>query len=351
MPTSSDKLLRLLLRRGTLSRAELARAMRLSRPAVSVLVENLLRQGILTERGCGASNGGKPPIILELVKSRFGAIGIDIGNETLLRGVLCNAAGEPVSALEFPHDNTFESIAAETGRLARELSERSTAPIAGIGVAVAGQVDYEANEVVYCKNFPLKGENLAPRLEAALGVPVRLDNRARAAARREYYFGAAQNAEDFIFISAERGIGTAIYLGGRLFTGRAGVAGEIRDLLIPAPDGTAMLPVEEAMSEKFLAGLPPEPARSYLLASAAYVITLLSNLLDPALIVLGGRFRDLGNGFAGELAGRIGLEPRHRLEITLSQSGRDGAALGAALDVVLQYQTDTTLNNFQGETK
>ena len=355
MAASAEQLLNLLLRHGSLSRADLAKAMHLSRPAVSGLVDGLIRQGVLRETGCGASNGGKPPIMLEPVAERFGTIGVDIGHETLLRGVLCDASGKQLAVMELPHGNTFESISEQALKLAAALKAAASIPVAGFGVAVAGQVDHAANEIVYCANFPLKNRGLAERLAAGSGLTVRLDNRARAAAQWEYYFGAADNAEDFIFISAERGIGTAIYLDGKLFSGRAGVAGEIRSLLLPSPDGIGLLPVEQAMSEKFLlelsgncpdtAGLVTawrrgEPgavcAVDYLIGGTVYVTGLLTNLLDPALIVLGGRFRDLGPEFARELATRLKVAPPRQLEFRLSKSGRIGAALGAALGVILE---------------
>lgn len=361
MASSSVKLLLLLLRQGSCSRADLAKAMRLSRPAVSSLVDGLIRQGLLRESGCGVSSGGKPPILLTLEPRRVFSIGIDIGHESLLRGTLCDAAGGLVKSLEAPHDNSFESILAQAAHLAEELKAAAPAPVAGIGAAVAGQVDHASNEVVYCANFPLKQRDFARRLSERTGLSVTLDNRARTAAQWEYYFGAADNTEDFIFISAERGIGTAIYQGGRLLLGRSGTAGEIRTLRIPSPGGGSLLPIEQAMSEKFLLSLAggrfdaaglveawnahdaaAENAIGYLLDGAVYVITLLTMLLDPAEIVLGGRFRDLGSGFAEELGRRLRIEPPRRLAIKLSRSGRIGAALGAALKVTIENITQTS---------
>ncbi len=330
--TTSEKLLRLLLRNGAASRAELAKLLHLSRPAVSGAVEPLLRNGILREGECGESSGGKPPILLEFNTAALpDVIGLDIGHESILRGVLCNAAGEKLAALEVTHKNTFESILDGAARLTDALRSHADHPVCGIGCAVAGQVDYRQNEVVFCGNFPLKNQEFARKLVEKCALPVRLDNRARLAAQWEYFFGAAQRAEDFIFISAERGIGTATYHGGKLFTGRAGVAGEIRDLLVPV-DNT-LLPIEEAMNEKFLAQRPD--GRGDLLKISAYVITFLSNLLDPAQIVLGGRFREFGDKFAAELNAMIRLAPERDLPLTLSKSGRIGAALGAALDLIL----------------
>ena len=361
MISSAVKLLLLLLRQGSCSRADLAKAMRLSRPAVSALVDGLIRQGMLRESGCGVSNGGKPPILLTLEPGRIAGIGIDIGHETLLRGTLCDAAGNLVLSKELPHDNTFAGILSGTEELVRELKANAAAPVAGIGVAIAGQIDHTSNEVVYCVNFPLRGSDFARRLSQRVALPVSLENRARTAAQWDYYFGAARGTEDFLFISAERGIGTAIYQNGRLLQGRSGTAGEIRTLRVPSPDGGSLLPIEQAMSEKFLHELAgggfdssglidawnagdagAKNAISYLLDSSAYVITLLAMLLDPSEIVLGGRFRDLGPGFAAELKDKLRVEPPRSLEIRLSGSGRIGAALGAALKVIIENILQTS---------
>ncbi len=328
-----EKLLRMILRHGAVSRADLSKLLHISRPAVSGAVEPLIGRGILREGECGESNGGKPPILLEFNTEQLPyVIGLDIGHETLVRGVLCNGAGEKIASSEAGHDNTFDSILDSAAYLVQSLAARSGNHVCGIGCAIAGQVDYLKNEVVLCPNFPLKERNFAVRLAEKCRLPVLLDNRARLAAQWEYFAGAAKQAEDFIFISAERGIGTATYHGGRIFTGRSGVAGEIRSLLVPV-SGEGLLPVEQAMSESFLSSRPD--AQQDLLEISAYMITLLSNLLDPALIVLGGRFRDYGEDFVSALSGGIQLDPERHLHISLSKSGRIGAALGAALNIIL----------------
>ena len=336
MITSSEKLLRLLLRQGPCSRADLAKKLHLSRPAVSSLVDGLIRQGILRESGCGVSSGGKPPILLTFEPDRFASIGIDIGHESLLRGVLCDATGKALETCEARHDNRFETILDRTAQLVSELKAAAgDRQVAGIGAAIAGQVDHDSNEIVYCANFPLKERRFAVLLEEKTGLPVRLENRARTAALWEYHFGAAKQAEDFIFLSAERGIGTAIYQNGRPLRGRSGTAGEIRTLGIPSPDGTRLLPVEQALGEKFLKENAAN-ASDYLATGTAYVITLLTMLLDPALIVLGGRFRDQNPDFIAKLSARLAIEPARKLELALSESGRIGAALGAALKIILE---------------
>ena len=47
--------------------------------------------------GCGVSTGGKPPRLLELVGCSRCAVGIDLGDDYLIRGVLCDLYGREVA--------------------------------------------------------------------------------------------------------------------------------------------------------------------------------------------------------------------------------------------------------------
>lgn len=338
--TSTDKLVQTLLRTGPLSRAALAKHLHLSRPAISSQVERLVEDGVILESGCGNSTGGKPPIILTLNPRNFCSVGLDIGHESKLRGVLCNSAGEMLQQAEVQHDNTFESILEGCRALVLQLKNMSGLPLCGVGIAVAGQVDHRLNEVVYCANFPVRGKNLSGLMGSSFNCPISLENRARAAAKWEYYLGAARKVEDFLFLSAERGFGTAWYNNGKLFIGRAGVAGEIHDLQVPSPDNSGTLPIETALSEAFLQS--QKNGNDYLLKTVQYTVQLLVNFLDPELIVLGGRFRDLGDGFLETISSKMALEPPRVLTCKLSRGGRIGAALGAALGITIQNLTQFT---------
>ena len=127
---------------------------------------------------------------------------------------------------------------------------------------------------------------------------------------------------------------------GKLFIGRAGVAGEIHDLQVPSPDGNRMLPIETALNEEFLQS--QKNGREYLYQTVRYTVQFLVNFLDPELIVLGGRLRDLGEDFMTEVSAEMALDPPRVLTFKLSQSGRIGAALGAALGIIIQNLTQFT---------
>ena len=53
-----------------------------------------------------------------------------------------------------------------------------------------------------------------------------VENDVNAAAAGEFAFGAARDEQDFLMVSYGTGVGGAVYIGGRLYRGRAGSAGE-----------------------------------------------------------------------------------------------------------------------------
>jgi glucokinase len=77
------------------------------------------------------------------------------------------------------------------------------------------------------KNFPL-GDILRRRYH----VPVFLENDANNSAKGEKFFGHAKNYDDFIWLTVSNGCGAGIFLGGKLFTGPNGHAGELGHICV-----------------------------------------------------------------------------------------------------------------------
>ena len=93
-----------------ISRAELARQCGLTRPAVSAIIEELIADGYVRETGIGRSTGGKPPIMLEFCPRSRCAIGIDLGRDGKIEGVLCDLGGNVIASEQLPCENDFEAI-------------------------------------------------------------------------------------------------------------------------------------------------------------------------------------------------------------------------------------------------
>ncbi len=358
MDSTSGKILRRLLREGRVSRAELAEGLGISRAAVSAVTDHLMGEGLIRVSGIGESRGGKPPVMLSIEPDAFHVIGLDIGSGTLLRGLRWNAAGETVQQVELPFRNTFEEILEKSAHLIQKLVGRdSCVRVAGICAAVSGIVDREKNEVHLSANFPLAGKHFADCLGEKCGYEILLENRSRVSAECERYFGAAKGCGDFLFVTAEKSIGSTLYSNGRLFQGWNGAAGEIRS--IPVLVDGMLMPLEKALDESRIlrsAGtryhseeelfsafekgdVEADSVCRGILEASAGGIAVAVNLTDPELVILGGRFRSFGERFLREF--REGLERLApsvygKRRVVYSAVGRDGALKGAALAALLK---------------
>lgn len=129
-------------------------------------------------------------------------------------------------------------------REAQAFLAREQAQIEGVGVSATGQVD-DRQGVVIGTNGKIphyEGAQLKRDLEAALGVPVYALNDANAAALGECFTGRARGMDNVLMITLGTGVGGGIVLGGRIFGGTRGIAGELGHFTlyqdgIPCPCG------------------------------------------------------------------------------------------------------------------
>ena len=215
---------------------------------------------------------------------------------------------------------------------------------------------------------PLVGD--PPRLgrgqrpEAAgkrFGAVVHIDNDANLGALAEHRHGVARGHDSSVFVKVSSGVGAGIVLEDRLFHGNGGTAGEIGHLTLDengpvcrcgsrgcleAYTSTVAL---QSMMERQMPGrrastrssAPPATATSRPCArsrtpgsTSAWALASVVNLLNPALVVVGGEMAR-----AGELlleSARIGLR-RHALDavastpVVASELGERASLIGAVL--------------------
>ncbi|MFH1888526.1 MAG: ROK family protein [Candidatus Omnitrophota bacterium] len=106
-----------------------------------------------------------------------------------------------------------------------KLSKRD---ILGIGVGLAGLIDYEKGVVHFLPNIPGWKEVALKRiLERRLGLPVLLDNDVNLMSLAEYKMGAAKGSKNAICITLGTGVGAGIIINGSLYRGSSNAAGEI----------------------------------------------------------------------------------------------------------------------------
>ena len=129
-------------------------------------------------------------------------------------------------------DATIEALLASLGRACSEAGVEAS-DLRGLGVATPGWVDTErgvvpaAPQLIGWRDVPL-----VEMLQERLGVTVRLENDANAAALGENTFGAGRGTRHMLYITVSTGVGAGIIADGRLYGGAKGSAGEIGHTIV-----------------------------------------------------------------------------------------------------------------------
>lgn len=157
-------------------------------------------------------------------------LGCDLGGTNLRAAVVDLEAGAVVRAVKRKlADRTPAAVAAEMASAVREaLAGEGVAleAVEGVGVGVAGQVLGATGMVLVGPNLGWRDVPFGALLARELSRPVRIVNDLSAAAWGEASVGAARGARDAILVFVGSGIGSGLILGGRLFEGAGGIAGE-----------------------------------------------------------------------------------------------------------------------------
>ncbi len=152
-------------------------------------------------------------------------LGIDLGG-TNSRVAVVDGAGSVLAEAREATPPTFAELRSTIVRLASHVG-RGQAPVVAVGVGAAGLVDGDG-VVYHAPNTPALAQvALRAELVDALALPVVVDNDANVAAWGEVCHGAARGVEHALVITLGTGVGGGIVIGGRLYRGSQGFAGEV----------------------------------------------------------------------------------------------------------------------------
>lgn len=156
-------------------------------------------------------------------------VGVDLGGTSAKIGLVRRGRLERRAQAPNPHD--FDACVAAIARATREMCAGEQPEAVGVGLP--GVIGEGRRMVLDAPNLKfLEGRDLATALETELGAPVRLENDANVAALGEARHGAGAAHPDFLLATVGTGIGGGIVLGGRLWRGPGGMAGEFGHLRV-----------------------------------------------------------------------------------------------------------------------
>jgi glucokinase len=154
---------------------------------------------------------------------------VDLGG-THLRIGLVDDTGKIHKQLkkQTPKDESPNALVDALASVANEWRGGDRCPIIAASVMVPGAVDRAQAVVLSAPNLPsLINYGLKAVLQERLGWPVVLENDANAAAMGEIWLGAARGCRDVVSVTLGTGVGGGVVLGGRVWRGAHGAAGEI----------------------------------------------------------------------------------------------------------------------------
>jgi predicted NBD/HSP70 family sugar kinase len=363
-----ERVLGVVMKRQTpFTRAEIVRATGLSVPTVAALTGDLIRKGIVRDRGTGPSSGGRRPSFMEFNRRHGFVAGIDIGpthtrlavadmrDDVLARRIVPTVDGHK------PED-TLRHIAVEL----RDVLHEAQAPIGrllAVGVGAPGMVDLKEGVVLLAPNLA-EWVNVPIRdiLQRELGAPVLPENDVNLAVLGEHWRGAARGHNTCAFLFVGTGIGAGILIDGAVHEGHHYMAGEVavmsmgpqyldRDFssrgcfeTVAALDAVAAAwpHARDRDPAGWLAALFEAAARGDAQACAVVAQTAqfigiaaanIGAVLDPSIIVLGGAMFAQAELLLREVRSVVDRIRGSRIpfQIVLSALGKDAPLTGSLL--------------------
>lgn len=244
--------LQTLYRTGQHSRADIARETGLTRVTISDLVADLISEGLVVETGQREdARPGKPATLLDLNRSAFQIIGVDLSAFETLRGAVIDLDGRILERVELPlAEATGADATALVIALVEQLVAAATLPVLGIGVGSPGVVDL-GGTVLSAPNLGWSGVALQNELSERFNAPVLVINDANAAALAEFSFGDADG--DMMLVKVGHGVGAGLLLDGTPLFGSRFAAGEIGHVVVGTDGGAACACGKNGCLETWLA--------------------------------------------------------------------------------------------------
>ena len=369
----------LIRRESPLSRSYISKTLGISLPTVMRFVDELIEEKLVKQLAETEKTGGRRRALIELNTRENAVIGINLGDNNSF-GVIANIGGTILKEMETPRTSRDpEKNLAELIHIIDELlnsPEINGMRVLGIGVGAPGVTRHKEGVVVWAPTLNWREFPLRERLAEKFHLPIIVDNDVNMAALGEMFYGAGKDLKNIVVLSLGAGTGSAVVVDGFLYRGAHEAAGEIgyelpdrESLRGPRTGFGSMEKVASGISvveraRQQLAGSLPDkklkkintktiieairqsedwvkPIYEDVVDYLAMMVSSLSSIIDPEVIIFTGGFSTLGDLFIPDILQRLeGLQPAGVvLNLVKSPLGLRGCALGA-ITIVLSHTTE-----------
>jgi glucokinase-like ROK family protein len=365
-----------------ISRADLADRMGLTRAAVTIIINDLIANGIILNKESRSTTSGRPPVELEINPNQGFVGAVDIGARHL-SVALGDFSARILEEIEVPFhvDKGPKECLQEADKILGELLQMRgllSANLAAIGVGVPGPVIADKGMVMAppimpgWDRFPIRAT-----LESQWGTAVTLNNDAELGALGEWAYGAGRGEKNLAFIKVGSGIGAGLIVNQQIYGGNTGSAGEIGHLTVDE-NGPLCACGNHGCLEAFAGGHAIASQARKLVASGkrtllsennldsitardvaeaarrgdltaqeiikrsgtfvGIAIAGLINLINPSTVIIGGGVAQVGDLLTGPI--RQAVRERslraseHSVRITTAMLGRRSSLMGALVQAI-----------------
>jgi len=306
---------------GALSRAELAKHLKISKPTVSLKIEELISQGLVKELGEGRSSGGRKPMLVDINEKHKIILALDFSR---LKPIVAlgSFTGSLIGYKKISVDYSLEDkdvqkiflSEIENYLLDMDVSKEN---LGVVMIASPGVIDEESGEIVFANpQFNVWATtNIKQYFSERFNVDTIVKNDISVAALGEFSSREIKT-QNQIYISCGLGIGAGLIINGELFEGAQNAAGEIgyfrgfgknrTETLEEAISVLSVLEKEEgkyktfeALKEDFLLGEDSAVRIAREIADELAIgINNVVVLLNLESVIIGGLYAELGDGFS-----------------------------------------------------
>lgn len=375
-----SKILKELCLGNLLSASDISQRIERSLPLTLRMLNELVADGMVEEKGYAASTGGRRPLMYALSADKMYAVAIAM-DQLITRIALIDLQSFEIKETcknglclknnDYALDELIVQIRSFLDNQSIDLSR-----IIGIGIGMPGFID--VNKGINYSYLENNGKSISQKMEESIGVPVYIDNDSSVIALAEYKLGSAKKKNNVMVINISWGIGLGMIVNKELFRGHNGFAGELshiplfhnnklcdcgkngcleteasmRVVVDKAKEGLAegrvsvmkKLPdeIEDACNEIIRAAGRGDQFAVELLSEAALQIgkglAILIHIMNPELIILSGRGAAAGNIWLPSIQQALNRYCIPRLaaytKLEVSEFSKDAELLGAASLVV-----------------
>jgi N-acetylglucosamine repressor len=198
---------------------------------VSLIVNDLLKDGFVFVGAAGETLRGRRPTFLYIDSRRRAVAAVDVrASQTYL--MLADLVGNPIAGVTgFPTSRDPKQFVSTLATRIRALLDdhKDVDACHGVGVVVPGMVEPNTMRVLYAPTLGWRNVDLRDPLADAVGLPVQIENSGRACALAQLWtmHGEAAAAGDLVFLNVSDGLGVGVVIHGEMLRGRNNIAGEL----------------------------------------------------------------------------------------------------------------------------